>query len=564
MMAMSAQAFSASTAYINAKIYTVNDQQPWAEAMVIENGRIIAVGDESAVKPYMDHTPVVDLQGRLVLPGFIDEHVHPDMYAERLMNINLIPAEMTWEQQKEAIATFATDNPGTGWLMGGTLNWLHDGGKDIQDTGVASHHSTLDALVPDRPIMLLEQGGHSVLVNRAGLEALGITDKIHNPKGGVIVQDSQGRPTGVLRERAATMAYEAAMADQPRGRELIEQGIKPVFAKLNQFGITSISDSWARHYVIDAYKQMAENSELNVRVKAYVANPGEWVSPESKKAAANVIESHKDYKFGNWLSTDGVKFVLDGSAGGQTIVMVDPYEGTDDVHGGPWRTDLSYFREKFLEYDAMGLSIKMHAIGSQAIREALDVVAEARQNGSKRNHTIAHTVFVHPDDRKRFKDLNVTAEFSPYFWHTGPVWKMLESELGEHRIGWVFPFQTMVDLGINVAIGSDWPAVDSPNPFPAIESMITRQKPGSTDTPTHKERVSLSTAIKAMTLGGAYAQGREDLVGSIEVGKLADFIVLDRNLFEIDVNQIHQAEVVQTVVDGRIVFQQKTLMAIHP
>lgn len=549
----------ADIVYTNAKVYTVNDKQPWAEAFAVKGNRFVAVGPQKAVSRYIGNTTkVVDLGGKLVLPGLVEEHVHPDMAAENLMNIHLLPSEMSWEQQAAKIKAYAAANPGKGWLMGGTLNWLKDNGEEIMDSGVPSHHSTLDALVPHRPIMLWDIGGHAVLLNKKGLEILKITAATPNPEGGVIVKDSRGEPTGVLRELAAHIAYEAALEDQPRGRALIDQGLRPVFDTLNQFGFTAISDVWARYYVIDAYKMMAENNELNLRVKTFVADPIEWTTQAWKQGAQRVIDNHRDYYVENWLSADGVKFVLDGSAGGQTIIMVEPYEGTHDVHGGPWRNDPDYFHQKLLEYDAKGITVKAHAVGSQTIRTVLDAVEAARQRGSKLRHNVAHTVFVHPEDRPRFKALNVVAEFSPYFWYPTPSWEMVKAELGERRMNWTYPFKTIAEMGVPISVGSDWPVAESPNPFPEIESMITRQFPGgSAETlSSHDERVSLETAIKAFTLGGAYAQNREHIIGSIEMDKLADFIVLDKNLFEIETRQIHTAQVEMTVVDGRTVYQR--------
>jgi predicted amidohydrolase YtcJ len=550
---------SADVIYTNARIYTVNRAQPWANAMAIKGNRIVAVGDASVVKAYRGkQTRIEDLTGKLVLPGLVEEHVHPDMASENLVNINLQPSEMSWQEQQQGIVDYAKSHPGEDWLMGGMINWLNDNGNNIDGTDSPSHFSTLDALVPDRPLMMWDVGGHAVLLNKAGLTQLGITASTPNPAGGVIVKDSDGQPTGVLRETAANMAYERALDGQPRGRELIESGLKPVLKRLSEFGITSISDSWGRDYMVKAYREMALANELPVRIKVYVSDPLEWVDEQWRKGAQSIIDNHEDYRVGNWLRADGVKFVLDGSAGGQTLIMVEPYEGTTDQHGGPWRNDPEEFAKKLLEYDARGLTVKAHAVGSQTIRTVLDAMEAVRARGSKQRHSVAHTVFVHPDDRDRFKTLDVIAEFSPYFWYPTPSWDMLRHELGERRLEWVFPFKTFTDMGVKVSVGSDWPVVDSPNPFPAIETMISRQLPGGSEVtgPGAAQRVSLQTAIHALTMGGAYAQGREHLIGSLEAGKLADFIVLDQNLFEIDVQAIHKTRVLKTVVDGRTVFER--------
>ncbi len=548
----------ADTVYVNARVYTVDEDAPWAQAFAVSGERFVAVGDKKTVASFIgDKTKVVDLKGQFILPGLVEDHLHPDMVAESKMGVSLQPSEMAWPEQAALIQSTAQRLPGSGWLIGGNLNWLADDGDPIVDAPVPSHYSTLDKLVSNRPMILWDIGGHALLLNSMALNKLQITAASKNPEGGVIVKDSSGNPTGVLRETAANHAYEFALRDLPRGKVLIERGIKPVFAELNSLGYTAITDAWARYYMLDAYRDMADNGELPLRIRAYIADPVEWDSEEWKRGAEQAIKNRGAYYRENMLDASGVKFVLDGSAGGQTIIMVEPYEGTKDVHGGPWRNDPKYFRQKFLEYDAQGITIKSHGVGSQSIRTILDVIEEARARGSKLRHSVAHAVLIHPDDRQRFAELDVVAEFSPYFWYPVPGWDIIRDELGQRRIDWAFPFNTLQKSGVHISAGSDWPVADSPNPFSSMESMITRQAAGGgkASLPRASERVSLDVAIKAYTLGGAYAQGRDTQIGSIEVGKLADFVVLDQNLFDVNVYDIHKTRVLQTVLGGRTVYQ---------
>lgn len=549
----------ADTLYINAKVYTVDQKRSWAEAFAVKDNQFVAVGSEEEVRQYKGaSTKVVDLEGKMVLPGLVEDHVHPDMAAESMMGVLIKASEMSWHEQAQVIRQFAEQDQGDGWIIGGALNWLADNGEDILESGVPSHFSTLDKLVSDRPVMLWDIGGHAVLLNTKAMRLLDITAASENPDGGVIVKDAQGRPTGVLRETAANFAYEVALEELPRGQELIERGIKPVFAALNERGFTSISDVWARPYMLDAYRDMADSNELPLRIRTYIADPIEWMNEQWKESARQAIANHKDYYREHWLDASGVKFVLDGSAGGQTIIMVEPYEGTTDVHGGPWRNDPDYYREKFKEYDAMGITIKSHGVGSQTIRTILDAIEASRERGSELRHSVAHATLIHPDDMPRFKPLDVVAEFSPYFWYPVSGWDIIREELGQRRLDWAFPFKTLSDQGVHISVGSDWPVAEDPNPFPEIESMITRQAPGGDSgvLPGNEERVSLEVAIHAFTMGGAYAQNREDIIGSIEEGKLADFIVLDRNLFDVELYGIHKVKVIQTVVDGRTVYSR--------
>jgi len=548
----------ADTVYINGTVYTQDTEQSFAQAFAVTNGKFQAVGSTAEIKLLIgDNTAVVDLNNQFVMPGLIDEHIHPDMAAENFMGIN-VNQTMTWQQMSEVIVKRTQQDSDKDWLIGGAIHWLDVAGKPMLGTSVASHFSTLDKLVNDRPVMLWDVGGHAVLLNSYAIKLLKLTKDSKVPTGGIFDVDASGELTGVFREIAANVIYEQALEGLPKGKVLIEKGLKPIFNQLNAFGITAISDAWARYYMLDAYKVMAVNNELTVRVNAYVSDPIEWNNKVWKERAQWAIDNTQSYRVGDWLKADSVKFVLDGSAGGQTIIMVEPYEGTTDVHGGPWRNDPDYFAEKFAEYDKKGLTMKVHAVGSQSIRTALDVIEKARKAGSTLRHNIAHTVFVHPDDKSRFAELDVGAEFSPHFWYPVPGWEMIRAELGERRLNWVFPFNSIKQQGVHVSVGSDWPVAASPNPFIELETMITRQKPGGglKTLPDENERISLKDAIEVFTIGGAYAQNREHLIGSIESGKLADFIVVDQNLFSIKPKEIHKTKVLKTVVGGKTVFEQ--------
>lgn len=546
----------ADSVYVNGVVYTQQESAAFAQAFAVKDGKFQAVGSQNEIKSLIgDKTEIIDLNKQFVMPGFIDEHIHPDMAAEYFIGVN-VHENMTWPEMAEEVKRVVAKQQTPGWIIGGAIHWLDTAGKPMLGTDVPSHFSTLDKLVNDRPIMLWDVGGHALLLNSFAMNALNLTKDDQVPEGGIFDKDENGELTGVFREIAANIIYEEALKSFPKGDALIEQGIKPIFNQLNSYGITSISDAWARYYMLDAYRTMARNNELSVRIQAYISDPIEWNNQVWKDQAAIAIENHKDYRVGNWLKADGVKFVLDGSAGGQTIIMVEPYEGTVDEHGGPWRNDPDYFAKNFAKYDAMGLTIKTHAVGSKSIRVALDAIESARKQGSTLRHNIAHTVFVHPEDKARFTKLDVVAEFSPHFWFPVPGWDLIRHELGQHRLDWAFPFNSLKQDGVNISVGSDWPVATSPNPFYELETMVTRQQPGGGDKtlPDENERISLADAVEVFTLGGAYAQNREHLLGSIEVGKLADFVVVDQNIFEVPVTDIHKTQVLQTVVDGKVVY----------
>lgn len=550
---VSAAAISADEVYVNGNVYTVNSDQPWAEAFAVEDGKFTRVGSNQEIRKLADaKTKVVDLKGRFVMPGMIDDHIHPGFGAEMMMNV-ATEYSTTYQDFSAKITQFRQDNPDTKWIYGGPINWLSDDNGMIDVFNQPSNKSTLDQLVDDKPAFFWDIGGHAALVNSKALELLNITKDTPDPEGGVYVRDANGELTGVLRENAATIVWEAFQLDRPSNEEIANHGIKPIFDFVNSYGITSIADAGASEWVLQAYGILSKQDALNVRVFAYISDPIEWQSEPMKKLAQQAISNYQQFN-SERVNVSGVKFLLDGSAGGQTAVMVDPFEGTDNK--GYWRNDPDYFIKMFEQYDKRGLTVKVHAVGDGAIRKALQGIGNSKKQGSKLRHSIAHTVFVNPADKKLFKQYDVVAEFSPFFWYPGPHSEMIKADVGVKRLSWVFPFRSLVDKDVHVSVGSDWPVSASPNPWPAIESMMTRKKPGGEGgTLAEQEAISLKAALKAYTLGGAYAQYQDDKLGSIETGKLADFIVTNQNPFSVSPTDIHKTQVLSTVIGGKEVYR---------
>ncbi|SON53135.1 amidohydrolase [Vibrio tapetis] len=550
----STNSLSNDVIYINGNVYTINEQQPWAEGFVVEDGKFVKVGTTKALKEIADDkSTIIDLEGQFVMPGLIDDHIHPDMVAESIMNV-MSEYNTSYEEFGNRIKQYMKDNPDSEWVFGGPINWLSDDNGNIDVFNQPSNASILDKFVSDRPAFFWDIGAHAALVNTKALELLGVDKNTPDPVGGVYVRDKDGNATGVLRENTATLAWEKfILKNRPSNEAIAYQGLKPAFDMVNSYGITSISDVWARAWILDGYRILSEKNALNVRIFAYIADPIEWQSQWMKDIATEAIENIDSYNTDR-LTVAGVKFVLDGSAGGQTAVMVDPFEGTDNH--GYWRDDPDYFLEKIEQYDKLGLTVKIHAVGDGAIRKGLEGIGNTRKNGSKLRHSIAHTVFVNPADKKLFKQHDVVAEFSPYFWYRGPHTQMIEPDVGAKRLSWVFPFRSLVEKKVHISVGSDWPVSATPNPWPAIESMITRKQPGGEgEGLAEQESISLKAALKAYTIGGAYAQYQENHIGSIEVGKYADFIITNQNPFKVPATAIHKTRVLSTVIEGKEVFR---------
>ncbi len=539
----------ADTVFRGARIYTVDVEQPWAEAMAIHEGRVVAIGSaadvEAAIGP---DTEIIDLGGRFVMPGLHDAHLHTQMVAEFEANLSVDP-DQAWDDIAKTIREHAASHPDEEWILGGNLPWLDE---LIGEGPVRAHREVLDELAPDHAISLWDVGGHAMLANSRALELAGITPSTPDPPGGTIERDAEGRATGVLRELATNLILENA---DSLSVDDYAAGIRAAFDQLLALGITSVHETWCYPDTLRALAQLSRTGDLPLRVTAAIAHPVEFTTALAKRAAEEALEQRASFE-GARLKVPYVKFVLDGSAGGQTLVLTEPYVGTD--FRGEMRNAEEIVRAEVKRLHGMGVGSVLHGVGDGAIRVALDAVesaiAEHGDNGTR--HILAHTVFVNPADLDRFADLGVIAEFSPYFWAPSEGQEMLRGELGEERLGWGFPMRALLDRGTHVAAGSDWPVVYDPNPFPAIEAMVTRQLPGGSDAAFGAEHaITLDEALRAFTLGGAYSMHQENDLGSLAPGKLADFVVLDRNLFEVPVTQIHQTRVELTVVEGEIVYR---------
>ncbi len=540
----------ADSVYYAGRIYTINEKQPWVEAFAIKDGKFIATGTDAEIKPLIgSHTRVVDLAGMFVMPGLQDAHIHTQMAAEFSINLAVDPHQ-SWALLSKTITDYVAEHPERTWVFGGNLPWLTESIGEFKN--IPAHKSVLDRLVPDRPVVLWDIGGHAVLANSKALATAGIDNNTPNPVGGTIERDAKGEATGVLRELAANLVIEVM---NPIKIDRFAAGAKRVISQLNALGITSINEAWTYPQFMKALKALDNRNELTMRVTTAIAHPVEFVTPAAKQAAATLI-TNRDQYHGKHLKPKYVKFVLDGSAGGQTLAMVDPYEGTD--FRGDMRNPEDIVMSEVSRLHSMGIGSVLHAVGDRAIRVALNAVEQAIEthgdNGVR--HVIAHTVFVNPEDIDRFAKLGVIAEFSPYFWQPSDGLEIVRHDIGEERTNWGFPIKILLDKNVPIAAGSDWPVVFDPNPFPAIEAMVTRELPGgSADSYGKQYAITLKQAVNIFTLGGAYEHYQEDETGSIEVGKYADFIVLDRNLFDIDVREIHKTHVVSTILEGQVVYQ---------
>jgi predicted amidohydrolase YtcJ len=531
----------ADTVFVNGSIYTVDTNRTWASAVAIADGRIVYVGaDEGARSWTGPGTQVIDLDGRMMLPGFQDVHIHPISGGIEAAACDLNGME-TVEEYLDAIETYARENPDEEWILGGGWSMSAFG------PGANASRELLDEIVPDRPVFLTSSDGHSAWVNTKALEVAGVTAETKNPADGIIDRGPEGEPLGSLHEGAMSLVgRHTPEADL----ETRTAGLMYAINMLNDYGITSIQDASVDRDALAAYRALDERGDLTLRV---VASQW-WDRQRGTEQIAEFKELREEYTKGH-VRASTVKIMQDGVMENFTAVMLEPYDGKD-TRGIPM-VPPDALKVAVTDLDADGFQVHFHAIGDGAIRQALDAVEAAREaNGMSGNrHHISHLEVIHPDDVPRFRDLGVVANFQP-------LWAFADSYItdltipfiGPERTQWLYPIASVHRRGGIIAFGSDW-SVSTANPFDQIETAITRMgSNGETDEPfLPEQRIELPLALAAFTINAAYVNHSEADTGSVEPGKYADLIVLDRNLFDIAPEEISETNVLLTLLGGEVV-----------
>ncbi|MDZ7343016.1 MAG: amidohydrolase [candidate division KSB1 bacterium] len=528
----------------NGVVYTMNAARAWAEAVAIRDGRIVYVGAESGIGSWIGpSTTVIDVQGKMVLPGFHDSHVHPVSGGIELGECNLNGLG-TPQEIRDAVRRYAEQHPEVPWIRGG--------GWDLPIFPKANpHKALLDDIVPDRPVYLSAADGHSAWVNSRALEHAGISKDTPDPAHGRIERDPQtGEPTGTLREAA----MELVAKNLPEyGAEIYLAGLRRGLEIANRFGITSLQEASANEKILEAYAELDRRGELTARVVAAM-----YVDPGAGLAQIpRLVAWRKKYR-GKRLRADAVKIFADGVIEARTAAVLEPYlDKPGDLGKANWQPKA--LETLVIALDREGFQIHVHAIGDRAIRMALEAFEAAREaNGSRDSrHHIAHLELFNPQDLPRFRRLGVIANFQPLWAYADKyITELTEPALGPQRSRWLYPIASMMKTGAIIACGSDW-SVSSMNPLEAMQVAVTRRglqdSSGTAWIP--EELVDLPAIIAGYTINGAYVNFQENETGSLEVGKAADLIVLDRNIFEIPAHQIHQAKVLLTLVEGKEVFR---------
>ena len=536
----------ADTIIVHGKVYTVNAQKPWAEALAIRGDKIVAVGSNREIERFRGRgTRVIDARGHLVLPGFTDCHIHFLSGSLALGQVNLEGARTVAEIQQR-VKDYAASHPGRGWILG--RGWTYP----VFGQAALPHKKFLDEILPNRPALLEGFDGHTYWANSRALAKAGITRDTPDPPNGQIVRDSEtGEPTGALKE-AASELIERVVPKPTRAEKLaaLQQGI----AEANRNGLVRVHSAGGDFEEFELYDELRGGGALTVRMYiAYFLNP-----PALKPETIETIEEARRRFNDEWLSAGAVKTMLDGVVESHTAAMLAPYADDRGVSGKMfWEADK--YKQSVAELNRRGFQIFTHAIGDAAVRLALDAYEQAPQaNGSRdARPRIEHIETISSADISRFGRLGVIASFQPL--HAYPdedtlnVWVR---NVGPERETRAFAWRSVASGGGRLAFGSDWPVVTL-NPWAGLQNAVTRQDvqglpPGGW---VPEQRLRMAEAIEAYTLGAAIAGRREKTEGSIEPGKLADLVIVSQNLFEIDPHAVRRTTVLLTMVGGKTVYQ---------
>ena len=540
-------------AILGGRIATMGPARSWASALAVRDGRIVAVGSDAAIREHIGpRTRVIEGRGRTVTPGFGDAHVHPvhaglDQLRCELRGSRGIPAYL------DVIAAYAASHPDEAWIRGG--GWSMD-----DFPGGVPTRTDLDRVVPDRPALLRSRDGHTAWVNTHALDLAGVTAGTADPEDGRIDRDAAGEPIGSLQEGAVDLVDRLIPANT---RAELVAALRLGQAELHALGITNWQDAIVTPDAEEiAYVELAGRGELSARVVGALW----WERSRGAEQIGELVERRTRTTTDRYRATT-VKIMQDGVIENFTAGVLEPYldeAGRPTDNRGLSQVDPEALKGYVATLDELGFQPHFHALAERAVREALDAVEAARRaNGlSDTRPHIAHIQVIHPDDIRRFRELNVVANAQP-LWavQEGQMEKLTIPFLGPERTTWQYPFRALLAAGATLAMGSDW-SVSTANPLIEMEIAVNRTTDadgGPYPVFLPEQRIDLMDALAGFTAGTAWVNHLEHELGSIEVGKTGDLVVLDRDLFDRGAGQIREARVVATFIDGAPVFEDPAL-----
>lgn len=532
---------AADLVLINGKIWTVNEAQPQAEAVACLGGRIMAVGSTAEMRAWIGRgARVIDLKGRRVLPGFNDAHLHFHTGGAQLAGVQLRDARSPSEFGQR-IGAYAAKLPKGRWITGG--DWDHQNWTPPQ----LPVRGWIDAVTPGNPVFVNRLDGHIALANSLALQLAGLSRQSADQPGGAIVRDERGEPTGLLKD-AAMQAVERVIP-QPSPEE-IAGALRAAMRHAAENGVTSVQDMSASPEILAACQKLLASGELTVRIYGY-----QPLAAWERQAGVGLGAGFGNQK----LKTGGMKAFADGSLGSATALFFEPYLDAPDTCGLASEEMIpeSKLAGRILGADRAGLQVAVHAIGDRANHMVLGMFETTRrQNGPRdRRFRLEHAQHLLPQDVARFAKLGVIASMQPY--HAIDDGRWAEKRIGAQRAKVSYAFRSLLEAGAALAFGSDWPVAPLA-PLLGVYAAVTRatldgRHPGGW---APEQKIGVAEAIRAYTLGSAYAAFDEHLKGSIQPGKLADMAVLSGDILSIHPSQIPKVQVVMTVFDGKVVFSR--------
>lgn len=537
-------ALAPSLIIINACVHTVNINAPLATAVAVYGNRIVAVGSNADIHPMSGpNTHIIDARGRLVMPGFNDSHVHFLRGGFQLSSVNLRDAN-SLQEFTERIYHFAERRRNGQWITGG--DWDHERWPGTP----LPTKELIDPFTANTPIFVNRLDGHMALANSLALKLAGITHNTKDIPGGFIVRDAKtGEPTGILKDAAQSLVWKV-IPDSSFEEKLVAARAATNHAA--QFGVTSVQDMSGGND-IGVYQKLLAREELLTRVYAVSPLP-DW-QPLERHGVHSLCGSEM-------LRIGGLKGFADGSLGSSTAFFFEPYEDAPNTCGlaGDEMYPEGAMLKRVIEADRHGLQVMIHAIGDKANDEILSIYEQVIEENAKhdRRFRIEHAQHLRAQDIPRFGKAQVVASMQPY--HAIDDGRWTEKRIGKHRAGTAYTFRSLLTSGTTLAFGTDW-NIAPLDPMLGIYAAVTRRTLDGKHP--HgwipEQKITVEEAVRAYTLGSAYAEFTDDIKGTISPGKLADIIILSRNIFEIDPVEIERTQVIMTIMDGRIIYDQGSI-----
>src|ERR1051325_5722942 len=531
-------AFEANTIFINAVVHTMDASQPTAEAVAIFRNRIVAVGSTNDIKKLAGPaTRIIDAKNRLLLPGFNDAHAHFLSGGFQLSSVDLRDANSP-EEFALRINAFAAKLPKGRWITGG--DWDHERWPDTK----LPTKELIDSFTPETPVFVNRLDGHMALANTLALKLAGVTRDTQDPPGGVIVRGKSGEPTGGLKDAAQNFVWKVVSPSTFEEKLAAAKAATDYAARL---GVTSVQDMSAGSDV-GVYQTLLDRGELKTRI--YAVSP----LPSWERVAQTGVRAH----FGSeMLRVGGLKGFADGSLGSTTALFYDPYldDSTTSGIAGDEMYPEGAMLKRVQAADNAGLQILIHAIGDRANDLILTIYGQVeRENGDRdRRFRIEHAQHLRPQDIPRFARDKVIASMQPYNAIDHGRWA--EKRLGKERAKTTYAFRSLLDSGATLAFGTDW-TVAPLNPVLSIYAAVTRRtldgKNANGWVP--EQKISVEEAVRAYTVGSAFAEFQENEKGTIAPGKLADLVMLSRDIFHLDPKEMERVGFAMTILDGRVVY----------